>query len=289
MGSHRSGWPAPALVCDAFGYKGSAARKRGLYFRKIRERLVFGSHEISCFIKSAGPECAVVYVCRMKRARRIPIRALSCASVVHPRPGGHEDVRVLYRSARQSAVSPACPGCERRVPRRRDSTGYPARPAAAGSALAHWLIVVRLLAFVLLLAVDSFAVAALLGASGVTRAQRMRITAVFVVFEAGMPLVGLALGAPLARTIGYAAGYVAAVALVALGIWILLGDEQRRGQRQCEQAERARRPARGRRCSREKGHGYVPQGLVDQRSALVDRCHFPGGRTAGAAGAQPEM
>jgi manganese efflux pump family protein len=50
---------------------------------------------------------------------------------------------------------------------------------------------VKLLAFVLPLAVDSFAIAAMLGASGVSSAQRWRITALFVVFESGMPLVGL--------------------------------------------------------------------------------------------------
>jgi len=84
----------------------------------------------------------------------------------------------------------------------------------------------KLLAFVLPLAVDSFAVAALLGASGGTRAQRWRITGLFVVFEAGMPLVGLALGAPLAKAIGGTAHYIAAAALIALGAWMLFSDEQ---------------------------------------------------------------
>jgi putative Mn2+ efflux pump MntP len=84
---------------------------------------------------------------------------------------------------------------------------------------------VKLLAFVLPLAVDSFAIAALMGASGVTRRQRWRITALFVVFEAGMPLIGLALGAPLAHAIGSAADYAAAAALVGLGAWMLRSDE----------------------------------------------------------------
>jgi putative Mn2+ efflux pump MntP len=87
------------------------------------------------------------------------------------------------------------------------------------------LTVLKLLAFVLPLAVDSFAIAALLGASGMTKAQRRRITALFVAFEAGMPLIGLALGAPLARAIGDSADYIAAAALIALGAWMLLSDE----------------------------------------------------------------
>lgn len=84
----------------------------------------------------------------------------------------------------------------------------------------------KLLAFVLPLAVDSFAVAAMLGASGVTRAQRWRISGLFVLFETGMPLIGLALGAPLAKAVGDAADYVAAAALIGLGLWMLLSDEQ---------------------------------------------------------------
>lgn len=85
---------------------------------------------------------------------------------------------------------------------------------------------IKLLAFVLPLAVDSFAVAALLGASGVTRGRRWRICALFVVFEAGMPLIGLALGAPLAGAIGGVADYLAAAALIALGAWMLVSDEE---------------------------------------------------------------
>jgi putative Mn2+ efflux pump MntP len=85
----------------------------------------------------------------------------------------------------------------------------------------------KLVAFVLPLAVDSFAVAALPGTGGVTATQRRRVTAVFVAFEAGMPLIGLALGAPLARVIGGAADYVVGAALIGLGAWMLLsGDEE---------------------------------------------------------------
>ncbi|GAA3435087.1 manganese efflux pump MntP family protein [Kutzneria kofuensis] len=79
-----------------------------------------------------------------------------------------------------------------------------------------------LLGFVLPLGLDSFAVAAAVGAAGTLPARvRWRITALFVVFEAGMPLVGLALGAPVARAIGPVANYV----VVAVGLWMLLHDE----------------------------------------------------------------
>ena len=89
----------------------------------------------------------------------------------------------------------------------------------------------KLLAFVLPLGLDSFAVAAALGASQVTTAwQRLRISLVFVIFEGGMPLIGLALGSALARGIGHVADYLAAAAVIGIGIWMLLaGDADSEG------------------------------------------------------------
>ena len=82
----------------------------------------------------------------------------------------------------------------------------------------------KLAAFVLPLGVDTFAMAAAVGAAGLDVGARRRVTALFVAFEAGMPLVGLALGAPLAHAIGDAAEYVAAAVLVAVGAWMLFGE-----------------------------------------------------------------
>jgi putative Mn2+ efflux pump MntP len=84
---------------------------------------------------------------------------------------------------------------------------------------------VKLLAFVLPLCLDTFAVAAALGARRPTRAQRWRLSALFVAFEAGMPLVGLALGAPVAHLLGSAADYVAGAVLAATGAWMIFSDD----------------------------------------------------------------
>ena len=93
----------------------------------------------------------------------------------------------------------------------------------------------RLLAFVLPLGLDSFAVAAAIGAVQVTTArQRLRISLVFVIFEGGMPLIGQGLGSALARGIGPAADYLAAAAVIGAGAWILLAgdkDEEDRASR----------------------------------------------------------
>jgi putative Mn2+ efflux pump MntP len=81
--------------------------------------------------------------------------------------------------------------------------------------------VFELLGFVLPLGFETFAVAFAVLGTGLSTAQRLRVTVLFMAFEAGMPLVGLALGAPLARLIGNAARYVAPLAIAAIGVYIL--------------------------------------------------------------------
>jgi putative Mn2+ efflux pump MntP len=91
--------------------------------------------------------------------------------------------------------------------------------------------VLKLLAFVLPLGLDSFAVAAAIGAARVTAAGRLRISLVFVIFEGGMPLIGLGLGTALARGIGHVASYLAGASVIAIGAWMLIaadtGEEEK--------------------------------------------------------------
>jgi manganese efflux pump family protein len=95
--------------------------------------------------------------------------------------------------------------------------------------------VLKLLAFVLPLGLDSFAVAAAIGASQLTTLrQRLRISLVFVIFEGGMPLIGLGLGTALARGIGHIADYLAAAAVIAIGAWMLFAggkDDEEKASR----------------------------------------------------------
>ena len=85
----------------------------------------------------------------------------------------------------------------------------------------------KLLAFVLPLGLDSFAVAAAIGAAQATTAwQRLRISLVFTVFEGGMPLIGLGLGSALAHGVGQVADYIAAAAVIGIGAWMLLSSDQ---------------------------------------------------------------
>ncbi len=84
----------------------------------------------------------------------------------------------------------------------------------------------KLIALVLPLGLDTFAVAAALGAIGVSPRRRLRISLLFTAFEAGMPLIGLALGAPLGHAIGATADYIAIAVLLAFGLYTLLSSEQ---------------------------------------------------------------
>ena len=94
-----------------------------------------------------------------------------------------------------------------------------------------WYAVLKLLAFVLPLGIDSFAVAAAIGAAQASTGwQRLRISLVFVIFEGGMPLIGLGLGAALAHGIGQVADDVAAAAVIGVGLWMLLAGRRWRGR-----------------------------------------------------------
>lgn len=98
----------------------------------------------------------------------------------------------------------------------------------------------KLAALVLPLGLDTFAVAAALGAAGVTAARRTRIALLFTAFEAGMPLIGLAVGAPLGRAIGTAADYFAIGVLIAFGIYTLLSADEDEPERRLGQLSELR-------------------------------------------------
>lgn len=99
----------------------------------------------------------------------------------------------------------------------------------------------KLIALVVPLGLDTFAVAAALGMLGTSRATRRRVSVLFTAFEAAMPLFGLALGAPLGHTIGKTADYIAIGVLLAFGLYTLFEADQR-DERQLAQLAIARGP-----------------------------------------------
>jgi putative Mn2+ efflux pump MntP len=74
--------------------------------------------------------------------------------------------------------------------------------------------------FLLPLAVDTFAIAAAVGTLRPGKVARWRISAIFVLFEGGMPVVGLAAGHSVGHAVGDVAGYLSPALLILLGAYL---------------------------------------------------------------------
>jgi putative Mn2+ efflux pump MntP len=94
--------------------------------------------------------------------------------------------------------------------------------------------VAALLAIVLPLGLDTFALSIALGTSGLGARERLRVSMILAAFEGGMPLVGLALGRAATGVIGGYAEITAGLLLIAVGVAMLredAGDEDGRNRR----------------------------------------------------------
>jgi manganese efflux pump family protein len=81
---------------------------------------------------------------------------------------------------------------------------------------------IALILVALSLGLSNFAAAIGIGISGSSARTRLRVGIVFGLFEAGMPIAGLALGRGLAGALGGAARWVSASLLIATGTWAVL-------------------------------------------------------------------
>ena len=86
-------------------------------------------------------------------------------------------------------------------------------------------MIVKLILFVLPLSLDTFAVSAALGTRQPSGRERLRISLVLSGFETVMPLIGLLLGRALGTLVGAAADYLAIAVLFAVGVLMLVADE----------------------------------------------------------------
>ncbi len=83
---------------------------------------------------------------------------------------------------------------------------------------------------------SNFAASVAIGVAGVDARIRLRVGLVFGLFEAGMPVVGLAMGAQAAGRSARRGHWLAAALLIGVGLYGLFGptrDESGRRQRRC--------------------------------------------------------
>jgi len=82
--------------------------------------------------------------------------------------------------------------------------------------------VLALLLLAVAVGLSNAAAAIGIGVSGIRGSTRVRVAVIFGLFEAGMPLLGLALGDGLATSLGQAARVLGGVALIAIGVVSLI-------------------------------------------------------------------
>lgn len=87
-------------------------------------------------------------------------------------------------------------------------------------------MLLKVVGLVLPLGLDTFAVAAALGMSGLRRSEATRVTMLFTIFEAGMPLVGFFGGSLVGAGLGAIADYVAIAIVIALAGYMLLKRDE---------------------------------------------------------------
>jgi manganese efflux pump family protein len=83
----------------------------------------------------------------------------------------------------------------------------------------------KAVALIVPLGLDTLAVAAALGVAGLPRDRRLPVSVLLTSFEAAMPLVGLVAGATIGHAISGAAEYLAIAVLLGFGWYMVAGEE----------------------------------------------------------------
>ena len=94
------------------------------------------------------------------------------------------------------------------------------------------------------LGIDNLAASIAIGVSGVDARTRLRVGLVFGLFESGMPVLGLILGARVATSLGSGARWIGAGLLIAVGLYALVSATQS-GPAQSRPAQEGSTQARG--------------------------------------------
>jgi manganese efflux pump family protein len=93
----------------------------------------------------------------------------------------------------------------------------------------HGRVPLKLLALILPLSLDTFAVSAALGVAGVSGRERWRLSLIMSAFEMVMPIAGFAAGGLLSQALGDLTDYLAAAVLAGTGLLFLREDPSEEG------------------------------------------------------------
>jgi len=88
--------------------------------------------------------------------------------------------------------------------------------------------VLTVIAFVLPLGLDTFALSTALGVAGLSAHERLRSCLILTAFEAVMPFVGFVIGSSIGTAVGKFSDYAAAAVLIAVGLYMLWPSDEAR-------------------------------------------------------------
>jgi manganese efflux pump family protein len=91
--------------------------------------------------------------------------------------------------------------------------------------------VLTVVAFVLPLGLDTFALSAALGVAGLSSPERLRASLIFTGFETVMPFIGFLIGSGIGTAVGNVSDYAAAAVLIAVGVFVLWPRDEDEGER----------------------------------------------------------
>lgn len=100
--------------------------------------------------------------------------------------------------------------------------------------------VLTVVAFILPLGLDTFALSTALGVAGLTARERLRASLILSGFEGGMPLIGFLIGSGIGNAVGRVSDYAAGVVLILVGGYILWPREEEDEEGQVLLLQRAR-------------------------------------------------
>jgi putative Mn2+ efflux pump MntP len=101
----------------------------------------------------------------------------------------------------------------------------------AGAAGGYGIAMLALLLVAASVGLSNFAAAISLGVSGVDARTRLRVGLIFGAFEAGMPVVGLFIGANVAAQLGHASRWIGGALLICVGLYALASSIRARPTR----------------------------------------------------------